>query len=121
MPALTDPSGIARPRAPGRDPAHADPHRVTDPRRIGQILQRLWESRGLLAVHVAHSDETCTTTVLRVDPARARFDLDELTPEPGHRALLTARSLRALARLDGVEIAFQASVEGIASERGIAV
>jgi c-di-GMP-binding flagellar brake protein YcgR len=105
-------------------PAAPEPlsdRRVTDPERIAGILQRLLDARALVSARVPRSDETFLTTVLGVDRRQRTFRLDELSPGRGHAVVLAERSLRAASRLDGVEIAFSATVAEVTVEGGVAV
>jgi len=121
MALLPDPAGYHGPGSSRADRGQAPDCEVTDPRRITQILQRLCDARSLLAARLPGRAESYATCILGVDVRAGRLALDELTPAAGHEALLRDRHLGVLARLDGVEIAFQITLEDVLWERGIAV
>lgn len=97
------------------------PRPLTHPDEIASVLIRLCESRTLLSVRVRQEDGGFLTSVIRVDTRARRLLLDELNPRAGHDALLRQRSLRAFARLGGVNVAFGATITGVAFERGVAL
>jgi c-di-GMP-binding flagellar brake protein YcgR len=113
-------SGVLAPGSPGAGPTQAGDRTLTDAQRICHILTRLCEARVLVTVQVPGVEDAFLSTVLQVDPRRRRLALDELTPAAGHEALLRSRSLRAMTRLAGVDVSFQATVDAVSSEDGIA-
>lgn len=85
-----------------------------------RLLKRLCESRALVNVRIAGLSGDYRSAVLAVDPARSRFQLDELHPERGHREVAPGRELRVVSFVEGVEMRFQATVEQVDVDGGIA-
>ncbi len=88
--------------------------------QIMSLLRRLQESRSLLSVTVAGSDELYNSAVVEVDTDHGYVLLDELTPVEGHLRLLQSRALHAHARLRGVDISFAGALEETGEKDGIA-
>ncbi|PWG62319.1 flagellar brake protein [Spiribacter halobius] len=85
-----------------------------------RLLKRLCESRALVNVRVPELAGDFRSAVLAVDSATSRFQLDELHPERGHRAVAPGQELRIVSFVEGVEMRFQAVVERVDSDGGIA-
>lgn len=85
-----------------------------------RLLRRLCESRALVNVRVPGLSGDFRSAVLTVDPATSRFQLDELYPERGHRAVYPGLELRVVSFVEGVEMRFQAVVEHVDTAGGIA-
>jgi c-di-GMP-binding flagellar brake protein YcgR len=102
-------------------PGRRSPRPITHPDEIASVLIRLCEARTLLSARVKQEDGSFLTSVIRVDTRARRLLLDELNPRTGHDALLRQRSLRAFARLGGVNVAFGATLAGVTFESGVAL
>ena len=94
--------------------------KVTNRFRVIDILNRLKDARSLVSVTIADSAEPYNSAILQVATDPDYLVLDELTPQQGHDRLLEKRTLRAFARLDGVEIRFAAELAEAGSDNGIA-
>ncbi|MHB8346851.1 MAG: flagellar brake protein [Acidiferrobacterales bacterium] len=88
--------------------------------QIMSLLSRLQESRSLLSVTVAGSDELYNSAIVEVDTELGYILLDELAPVEGHLRLLQSRALHAHARLRGVDISFAGTLEEAGEKDGIA-
>jgi c-di-GMP-binding flagellar brake protein YcgR len=114
------PDAGAGPSAAPRDADRHAERRLTDPRQIASILQRVRESRTLLTARVPRVEGSFLTTLLDVDPRRQRLRIDELNPSAGHEALLRVGLVSLSTRLAGVEVAFRSSIERVDAGRGAA-
>lgn len=93
--------------------------RVTNPLRIGHILNGLMESRALLTVSVPGLKDPCISVIFRIEPDQRAFLIDELTPKDGHDALIERKHLGIHAMLHGVHVYFRADVSGHGEEGGL--
>ncbi len=94
--------------------------RISFAPQIASLLRRLQETRSLLSVTVAGSDELYNSAIVEVDAEFGYVLLDELTPVEGHMRLLQSRALHAHARLRGVDISFAGALQEAGEKDGIA-
>ncbi len=93
--------------------------RVSGRTRIGDILERLAAKRANIAVAVPGSSRHYASSLLTAARARQELILDELAPEDGHSALVQARKVRVIARLNGAILHFSSDVTAIGETNGI--
>lgn len=98
-----------------------EPERITSIPQLAAILRRLHDEHALLSVSFPGGKEIFTSAVLDVKPDQSLFLLDELSPRHGHEQVKPESILTVEARLQGVDVRFQAQVKELAEEDGIAL
>ena len=84
--------------------------KITDPAKVSRLLDRLSKKHTPLTVQVPGHGEHYTSYIVDID----KFVLlDELMPNTGHQKLLAERSLRVLAKLDGIDVQFITTLERV--------
>ncbi len=94
--------------------------KISHPPQIVNLLRRIQDTRTLLSVTVAGSNELYNSAIVEVDATLGYVLLDELTPTDGHVHLLHSRALHAHARLHGVDISFAGALQEAGERDGIA-
>jgi c-di-GMP-binding flagellar brake protein YcgR len=87
---------------------------ITDPARVVPLLERLAKRRTPLAVKVNGHAEQFSSCIVNVDQKHVL--LDELLPSSGHALLLSKRKLQVIAKLDGIDICFDTTLERVDTE-----
>lgn len=95
--------------------------KITNAGYIASLLKRVQESRALLSVTVAGSDEIYNSAVIAVDPAEHYLLLDELNPPDGHARFLQSGRLHAHTRMQGVDVSFAGTLLEARDDKGIAM
>jgi c-di-GMP-binding flagellar brake protein YcgR len=93
---------------------------LTDTTRIVGLFKRLLERRALLSIKIEDHPQEFTTAVINVSPENGLLMLDELKPEQGHALLKLSPTFKARAQLEGVQIAFTATMIEIGEQDAIA-
>ncbi len=101
-------------------PEH-DPSEVNLPTQIAHILQRLARHHTLITVSLPDCEDFFSSTILKFERDAGVLSIDELNPEHGHGLLLAQKRLRISARLKGVAVDFNTSLQNVRQENGIAI
>ena len=101
-------------------PEH-DPSEVSLPTQIAHILRRLARHHTLITVSLPDCEDSFSSTILEFERGANVLSIDELNPEHGHGLLLAQKRLRISARLKGVAVDFETSLQGVRQEDGIAI
>ena len=112
------PSSSSRRRASSRG---RDPSEVTLPTQIAHVLQRLTRHHTLITVRLPECENSFSSTILAFERATGMLAIDELNPEEGHALLLTRKALRISARLKGIAVDFETTLQEVSQEDGIAI
>lgn len=97
-----------------------DDHRIVrNSGQINSILRRLHTGRSPLTVRLPGRVGEFRSAVILVDGRRQCLQLDELSPERGHRFVEEGTLLRVVSNTDGVETRFTAKVARIDIENDI--
>ncbi len=75
------------------------------------LLERLAKRRTPLSVRINGHRELYSSCI--VDVNRRHVLLDELLPTSGHRLLLSKRALKVIAKLDGIDISFDTTLDRV--------
>ncbi len=84
-----------------------------------KLMRRIQNSRAMLTVKVAGSEDTYLSAVLDVDAEEGYIVIDELNSPSGHRALCVIKQLEISTRLADREIIFQCAVTAIGEDGGV--
>jgi len=87
--------------------------------QVAGLLTRLLDHHTLLTVSMPGVDALYNTAVLAVDPAKARFQLDELNPREGHEMLRPGTTVTVEGRPRGILTRFDAKVLDVGIEHDI--
>ncbi len=98
-----------------------DASEVTLPTQIAHVLQRLTRHHTLITVSLPECENSFSSTILAFDRATGTLSIDELNPEEGHALLLARRVLRVSARLKGIAVDFETTLQEVSQEDGIAI
>lgn len=98
-----------------------DPSEVKLPTQIAHILQRLARHHTLITVILPECEDLFSSTILAFDRNAGILSIDELNPEEGHGLLLTQKRLQVTARLKGIAVDFETSLQTSRREDGIAI
>ncbi len=94
---------------------------VSLPTQIAHILQRLARHHALITVSLPQCEEFFSSTILALDRESGVLSIDELNPEEGHALLLARKRLRISARLKGIAVDFETTLQDVRQEDGIAI
>lgn len=89
----------------------SESEKINDPARVIPLLERLAKRRTPLGVRISGHRELYGSCI--VDVNRRHVLLDELLPSSGHRLLLSQRALQVVAKLDGIDICFDTTLDRI--------
>ncbi len=98
-----------------------DPSEVNLPTQIAHILQRLARHHTLITVSLPECEDSFSSTILKLERDAGVLCIDELNPEHGHELLLAQKRLRISARLKGVAVDFETTLQDVKKEDGIAI
>ncbi len=98
-----------------------DPSEVNLPTQIAHILRRLARYHTLITVSLPDCEDSFSSTILEFERNGPVLSIDELNPEHGHELLLALKRLRISARLKGVAVDFETSLQSVREEDGIAI
>lgn len=87
---------------------------VADPDQVTLVLCRLCEAHALLTLGIQGVREVYTTTLLEVCAEHRWLVIDEPVPRDGHRHLQPGRALHLQGRLEGLQVAFDTTLERVA-------
>jgi c-di-GMP-binding flagellar brake protein YcgR len=87
--------------------------------RCADVLGRLRDARAILSVRIAHSDETFSSTLLKVSPNEGYLLLDDLVPRRGNLLLSNGCTVDVSAFWRGALVGFQTAVDAIEFENTI--
>ena len=88
-----------------------DSEQITDPVRVGRLLERIAKQHTLLTVEIPGHQELYTSSIVGVDGTCVL--LDELLPPTGHQLLLAERTLQVTGKVDGIEVRFVSTLERV--------
>jgi c-di-GMP-binding flagellar brake protein YcgR len=94
--------------------------KITDAAHIAALLARLKNERVLLTVNIPGIADSYSSAVLAAYPGHGYFVMDELSPSSGNSHLPKTNRLRIHARLKGVELSFEAPLDSVGSQDGVA-
>lgn len=87
---------------------------VADPEQVTLVLCRLHEAHALLTLGIQGVRNVYTTTLLEVAADGGWLVLDEPVPRDGHAHMQPGRALHLQGRLEGLQVAFDTTLELIA-------
>ena len=91
----------------------SESEKISDPARVIPLLERLAKRRTPISVSINGHRELFSSCV--VDVNRRHVLLDELLPTSGHRLMLPKRALQVIAKLDGIDICFDTTLDRVDS------
>ncbi len=91
---------------------------VTNKKQIGILLSQARKKKILLAAHIGKPGQVFSTMLLDVCSKRNCIVLDELFPSEGHEILIEQSRIKIVGRLDGVDVHFEAKLEGAEVKSG---
>ncbi len=100
----------------GRSDYQSAGEKITDPAQIARLLERIMESRSLLAVTIPGVNAIYNSAILGVLSEDRCLLLDELNPEDGHKHVINATKFHSFTRHRGVEIHFASRVLEVGQE-----
>lgn len=95
------------------EPILDNPNFITHPARIVNLLQQVMEAPPLCSVSVIGANEIFSTSILDVQPEKDLIILDRLVPASGNSLLISHRTLKLSAYLNGIPLTF--NLTGIAA------
>lgn len=99
-----------------KQPAPSSVELLKDPASIAQILTRLQINRNLVALSLPSSNESCLSTVIKVNLEQGFLLLDELSSAAAHQRLLAEKRFHFHAVVDGVKIDFNGVVDHFSND-----
>ena len=93
---------------------------LTNPAKIGGLLQHLLDDRNLLSIKLPNVEHTFTSAILEVEKTHKTFTLDEISPDEGHQLFLSKKTLQVSGQSRGALFSFTVPLKRQDSSRGIA-
>jgi c-di-GMP-binding flagellar brake protein YcgR len=84
-----------------------------------KLMQRIKNSRALLSVTIAGSEDRYLSAILDVNEEEGYIVLDELNSPAANRSLARVKRMQINTRLENRDISFACEVTGIGEDRGI--
>lgn len=84
-----------------------------------KLMQRIKNSRAMLTVKIADSEDSYLSALLEVDEEEGYIVIDGLNSDKGHRLLCHVREFEISTRLEDREIKFQCELAAVGEHNGI--
>jgi c-di-GMP-binding flagellar brake protein YcgR len=94
---------------------NSNPSFITDPSKIGALIQQIIESPPLCTVTIPNCHTVFFTSILDISKENGALTFDELMPQQGNKLLIQYGTLKLSTFINGVHLSFE--LRGIIQER----